>query len=119
MTEQTSPDRDSGPQYVTRPVNGRDVLFDKEGFLVDADDWSRELAVQLAVEAGILDLNEQHWRVIAFLRDYYAAYGKAPMARDLKEGTGMTLLQIERLFAGGLKKGARRLAGLPNPRGCM
>ena len=41
------------------------------------------------------------------------------MSRDIKKGTGLSLLEIERLFPGGLKGGARRLAGLPNPRGCM
>jgi sulfur relay (sulfurtransferase) DsrC/TusE family protein len=29
------------------------------------------------------------------------------------------LLEIEKLFPGGIKYGARRVAGLPNPKNCL
>jgi tRNA 2-thiouridine synthesizing protein E len=29
------------------------------------------------------------------------------------------LVELESLFPGGIKKGARRLAGLPNPKTCI
>jgi len=64
-------------------------------------------------------LKDAHWKVIRFLRGYYLAQGKAPLGREIIKGLGISLLEIERLFPGGVKKGARRLAGLPNPRGCM
>ena len=98
---------------------GREILVDQEGFLVDPTAWSDEVAVEMAREQGLEALGEAHWITIRFLRDYYFTQGKAPMSRDLKSGTGLSLLEIERLFPGGLKEGARRLAGLPNPRGCM
>jgi sulfur relay (sulfurtransferase) DsrC/TusE family protein len=52
------------------------------------------------------------------LREYYLQNGRAPLNRQLKAGLGMSLMEIESLFPGGLKLGARRLAGLPNPKTC-
>jgi sulfur relay (sulfurtransferase) DsrC/TusE family protein len=36
----------------------------------------------------------------------------------LKEGTLLSMRELEDLFPGGIKYGARRLAGLPNPKTC-
>ena len=102
-----------------RSLGGREILVDHEGFLVDPTAWSEEAAVEMAREHGLNVIEEPHWETIRFLREYYFTHGKAPMSRDIKRGTGLSLLEIERLFPGGLKEGARRLAGLPNPRGCM
>ena len=107
----------SGHKY--RRLGGREVLLDQEGFLVDPQAWSEEAALEMAEEQGMPALEDEQWRVIRFLRDYYLTHGKAPMAREIRKGLGMALLEIETLFPGGLKAGARRLAGLPNPRGCM
>lgn len=101
-----------------RDVAGRRVLFDNEGFLWSADDWSEDLAAALARESGLDELGEAHRRVLRFLREYYARNGRAPLNRQLAEGTGMRLLELEGLFPGGIKQGARRLAGLPNPKTC-
>ena len=102
-----------------RSFGGREILVDQDGFLVDPTVWSEEVAVEMAREQGLEVIGETHWETIRFLREYYFTHGKAPMSRDIKKGTGLSLLEIERLFPGGLKEGARRLAGLPNPRGCM
>lgn len=102
-----------------RVIGGRNVLFDEEGFLVHAEDWTRDIARILAMESGLKEITETQWRIIDFLRDYYAYHGRAPLNIHLKKGTGMSLMELERLFPGGIKKGARRIAGLPNPRTCM
>jgi tRNA 2-thiouridine synthesizing protein E len=73
----------------------------------------------MAREQGLKEIEEPHWRTIRFLREYYFTHGKAPLSRDIRKGTGLSLMEIEHLFPGGLKEGARRMAGLPNPRGCM
>jgi dissimilatory sulfite reductase related protein len=102
-----------------RQIAGRQVLFDNEGFLWSAEDWNEDLAIALAAEAGLAVLAEAHWRVLRFLRDYFARNGRAPLNRQLAAGTEMRLLELEGLFPGGIKQGARRLAGLPNPKTCM
>lgn len=99
-------------------IAGRKVLFDKEDFLWHAEDWTEDVAEALASECGIEMLTEEQWRVIRFLREYFFYHGRAPLNRDLKSGLGMSLLELEGLFPGGIRRGARRVAGLPNPRAC-
>lgn len=102
-----------------RHIAGRDIYFDWEGFLWDPYDWSEAVAEALALESGIPALDETQWRVIRFMREFYFYHGRAPMNRDLKSGTGMTLMALEGLFPQGIRLGARRLAGLPNPKACL
>jgi TusE/DsrC/DsvC family sulfur relay protein len=101
-----------------RSIAGREMVFDAEGFLLDPYAWTEEIAKALARENGISMLTDIQWQVIRFLREYYLQNGRAPLNRQIKSGTGLSLMEIERLFPGGIKQGARRLAGLPNPRSC-
>jgi tRNA 2-thiouridine synthesizing protein E len=93
-------------------------LYDDEGFLVNPDTWDEILANNIARAQGLSELNEFHWKVIHFLRKYYLSMGKAPLNNELRKGSGLSLTQIERIFPGGIKFGARRIAGLPNPKSC-
>lgn len=108
----------SGLGRQVRQIAGKEIAFDNEGFFWDYDDWSNEAARELAAESGLEDLRDEHWRVIRFFREYYEYHGRAPLNRDIKKGTGMSLLELQGLFPGGIKDGARRLAGLPNPKTC-
>jgi dissimilatory sulfite reductase related protein len=101
-----------------RSIAGREVLFDKEGFFVDAREWDEQVVEVLSREIGMGEMNERHWKVIYFLRSHYLSNGKAPLHSELKAGTGMSLMELESMFPGGLRQGARLLAGLPNPRSC-
>ena len=94
------------------------MVFDSEGFFNDFNDWTEEICTCLAAEAGLGDLDDRHWLVIRYLRDFYAANGRAPLNSVLRKGTGMSLLDLEALFPGGIRDGARRLAGLPNSKTC-
>jgi len=103
-----------------RFIGGCKLLVDQEGFLVSPEDWSEKIAEGLARELGLESLQEKHWTVINYLRNFYFQNGRAPLNRQLAKGTKMSLLEIEALFPGGIKNGARRLAGLPNPKAtCM
>jgi len=104
---------------VARVLDGREVWFDWEGFFWDAADWNEPAAVLLARESGLEELGDAHWKVLRFFRDYYAYHGRAPLNRHLREGTGLSLGELEGLFPGGIRLGARRLAGLPNPKSCF
>ena len=101
-----------------RVVDGREIFFDDEGFFWEHDDWSPGAARQLAAEAGLAQLEQTHWRVLDFLREFFLYHGRAPLNKELRKGAGLKLLELEGLFPGGLKFGARRLAGLPNPKTC-
>jgi TusE/DsrC/DsvC family sulfur relay protein len=106
------------PDRKVRRIAGREIAFDAEGFLRNAEDWSEEVARCLAEESGLHEMGETHWQVIRFMRDYYFYHGRAPMNRDLKAGVHMTLMTLEALFPEGIRLGARRVAGLPNPKTC-
>jgi tRNA 2-thiouridine synthesizing protein E len=80
--------------------------------------WTEQIAKELARELGIPKLNEIQWKIILVIRTYYLANGKAPLNREIIRETGMKLLEVERLFPGGIRHGVRLLAGLPNPRSC-
>jgi dissimilatory sulfite reductase related protein len=102
-----------------RSIAGREIWFDDEGFFWEPGDWSPDAAEELAHESGVERLDAAQWRVITFLRDYYRDNGRAPMNRQLRDGTGLSLVDLERLFPDGIRNGARRLAGLPNPKTCL
>ena len=118
MNAQSQPPR-TGDTMISKVIAGCEVVFDREGFLIDFDDWSEKLFEILAKESGLMKVDDRHWRVIRFLREYYEINGRTPLNRQLCEGAGMNLTEIKKLFPDGIKHGARRLAGLPNPRDCM
>jgi TusE/DsrC/DsvC family sulfur relay protein len=101
-----------------RSIAGREIVFDGEGFFIDFDDWSEEAFEFLAGQSGITAITELHWRVVRFLRAFYANNGRAPLNQQFKGGTGLSALELQCLFPEGIKLGARRLAGLPNPKTC-
>jgi tRNA 2-thiouridine synthesizing protein E len=89
------------------------IKTDAEGFVVQADDWTRDVAEAMArdeVEGGLTD---EHWKVIDYLRRYYLDFGSVPPVRKLARETGCNLNRAYKLFPSGLAKGACRLAGIP------
>lgn len=104
---------------------GKSIDHDEEGFITDVGDWSPELASFLAEQEGI-DLSDEHWEVINFLRDYYNEYQIAPAIRVLvkqmkkafgpEKGNNKYLYE---LFPYGPAKQACKFAGLPKPTGCI
>ena len=106
-------------------VNGRSFESDEEGFLVDIASWNEELANLIAKDEEI-DMTEEHWEVVNFLRDYYNEYQIAPAVRVLikavkkKMGAdkGSNKYMYE-LFPYGPAKQACKIAGLPKPTGCV
>jgi len=117
MTAQP-PGQGKGSGRNVRTIAGRAVAFDEEGFFDDFDSWSEAVFEALALESGMPAVTDRHRQVVRFLRAFYAYHGRAPLNSQLRQGTGMRLLELEGLFPEGLKQGARRLAGLPNPKTC-
>jgi len=104
---------------------GRSIQLYAKGNLVNLDDWSPELAEFLAQKQGI-QLSEQHWVVINFLRDFYAQYGIAPMVKllikHIQQKLGKEIGNKEYLYSLFPKGPARQgscIAGLPEPQGCI
>ena len=100
-------------------VNGQVVELDEDGFLVTLDQWNEDVARYLAKEEGVEELNEDHWKLINYLKGYFAEYGIAPMVRKMTKESGYSLKEIYDLFPSGPAKGACKVAGLPKPPGCV
>ena len=56
--------------------------LDKEGYLIDLNDWSTAVAEQLA-KAENISLSPAHWQIIDLLRAFYAQTDTAPAMRAL------------------------------------
>lgn len=104
--------------------SGRLIPVDKEGYLENLDDWSPEVAAEIAARENII-LTDAHWEVIDLLRAFYAEHGLSPMMRVLvrqmkaaygpEKGSSIYLLKI---FPGYPALLASKIAGLPRPTNC-
>ncbi len=106
-------------------VNGKVYETDEEGYLANLNDWNPDVATAMAKDEDV-DLNESHWEVINFLREYYEEYQIAPAVRVLTKAIGKRLgpdkgnsKYLYELFPYGPGKQACKYAGLPKPTGCV
>ena len=106
-------------------VNGTTYETDEEGYLVNLADWSKEIAEEIAKSESV-DMSDNHWEVVNFLREYYDEYQIAPAVRVLTKAIGKQLGEdkgnskyLYELFPYGPAKQACKIAGLPKPTGCV
>jgi tRNA 2-thiouridine synthesizing protein E len=108
-------------------ITGKNLRLEttEQGFLINQDDWNKDVAKQLA-ELNNIELSDEHWEIILFIRRYYQQYKHLPNARvftkaiakELGEGKGNSRY-LHRLFPDGPLKYACKLAGLPKPPTCL
>ncbi len=99
------------------------VVLDKEGYLVNPEDWNEEVAYELALSEGIT-INEEYWLVLKFMREYFSKHGVAPDVRHTvdylvkKHGDDKKSAKryLFKLFPYGYVKQACKLAGMKRPR---
>ena len=106
-------------------INGTTYEHDEEGYLTDINVWNRELAEMIAKSEN-LDMTEEHWEVVNFLRDYYEEYQIAPAIRVLVKAMKKSFgpekgnnKYLYTLYPYGPAKQACKIAGLPKPTGCV
>jgi tRNA 2-thiouridine synthesizing protein E len=100
-------------------------MYDKEGFLCKLDDWSPEIARQIALSEGI-ELTDAHWEIIELLREFYRRFEASPAnralvkfaARELGPDKGRSIYLMS-LFPGSPAKIGSKVAGLPKPDNCL
>ena len=95
------------------------IDVDAEGFLQKAEQWSEDLALEIARQSGIPDLTARHWLVIRFMRDTYLSKGTAPTIRTLGKDSGVPVKELYQLFPKGPAKLAAKIGGIPKPHGCI
>lgn len=97
---------------------------DPNGNLLGIDSWSEQEAIRRADEIGI-ELTENRWDIVLFVRDYFRGRGTEATAREI-----MTALEDEyaqdggkrwlyRQFPGGPVYQASLIAGVPIPDGTI
>jgi len=106
-------------------LQGQNFGTDEEGYLLDISLWSEELAGLIA-EGEDIEMGDDHWEVVNFLRNYYEEYQIAPAIRVLTKAVKKTLgpekgnsQYLYELFPYGPAKQACKIAGLPKPTGCI
>ena len=103
----------------TREIAGKTVEFDEEDFMTDPNEWDKDIAVELAKEIGIKELNGDHWKVIEFSRSDFEANGEAPGLRRITKAGGVPTKQLYKLFPKGPAKKIALVSGLGKPHGCI
>ena len=99
--------------------------LDKDGYLLNLQDWSPEVAAQLAAREKII-LDERHWEIITLIQGFYREFELSPASRPLvryvqqhlgaEKGRSIYLMQ---LFAPHPALLVSKIAGLPRPANCF
>ena len=99
------------------------AIRDTEGYLIIPDEWTDDIAIELAKEEDI-ELNEYHWQVLRFMNKYYGEHDVAPDVRHVipylvtvnqsdKEEAKKLVFE---LFPYGYVKQACKISGMKRPR---
>ena len=106
-------------------LNERTVELDKEGFLINLNDWNESVAKAIA-EKDEINLTKEHWEIIHLVRDFYQKFQISPSMRALVKRTEQTLgkekgksIYLLQLFPVSPAKFASKIAGLPKPANCL
>lgn len=104
---------------ILEAIQGKQLVRDHHGNLVEIGEWSRDMARELAAQEG-LSLGDEHFEVLDFLREHAIAHGgigedaqrilRALEERFVAKG-GRRWLYL--LFPGGPVRQGMKLAGLP------
>ncbi|MDH3609667.1 MAG: TusE/DsrC/DsvC family sulfur relay protein [Gammaproteobacteria bacterium] len=99
-----------------------DVQKDDDGFLLDPDDWTEEIAKEIALKEK-LELTEDRWNLVRLIRDYYYENGSVPELRkvlkQLKAELGpekATRKYVYALFPYGYGQQGCKIAGMRQPK---
>ena len=98
---------------------------DKQGYLTDSSLWNEEVAVAIS-EAEQIELTEDHWQVIRYVRQFYEEFNTSPSIRPLVKYLAQewsadkgNSIYLHLLFPDGPAKQATKIAGLPKPARCI
>lgn len=105
-------------------VDGKEIKTCGEGYIVNRDEWSEGFVEAQAKVEG-LELTDEHWDVVRFLRIFFEEHGAQAEVRkmvkhfknawDEQRGSSRYLHQI--FPCGGPQKQGNRLAGLLRTKG--
>lgn len=110
---------------MTLIVNNSQLETDIDGYLVDLNAWSPEVAQAIA-EAESIQLETPHWEIINLVREFYRTYELSPAMRPLVKYTEKNLgkdkgksIYLLQLFPPSPARIVCKIAGLPRPANCL
>lgn len=106
--------------------NFHNIFLDEEGHLCEHTDWNIDVAQKLANTLEI-SLTEEHYLVLAVVRDFFNKFQHSPSTRPLIKYLQQQLPNLEldnqklqKMFNTGLvARHVNRIAGLPKPPNCL
>ena len=97
-----------------------DIEKTASGYLVNVDDWSEDVARDIAAADGVGELTPRHFDVLAYLRDEFINNGgNQPNERHMvkamseKWGESVSTKDLYTMFVNQPSKQATKIAGLP------
>lgn len=99
-------------------ITGKEINVNEEGFLTNYDEWNEEIAKELAKQIDI-EMTEERWRIIKFLREDYKTQGETATSRRVQSIGGVPVKEQFALFPKKPAKKMAYIAGLPKPKGCV
>ena len=104
---------------MTTTIAGHEVHTDADGFMTDPQEWTPEIASEIARRNGLAALGERHWKVIEFCRRDAAEKGTSPGLRRITSQTGIPTKELYQLFPKGPGILAAKVSGLTKPKSCV
>ena len=95
-----------------------DIKLDNEGFLVNREDWTPEIAHQIAAKDS-RELTDEHMGYIVAARQMYDEGGAVPPLRKFCKARNVSKTDIFASFEAGPMKLICKWGGLPKPTGCV
>ncbi|MFI3256471.1 MAG: TusE/DsrC/DsvC family sulfur relay protein [Psittacicella sp.] len=97
----------------------------EDGYLLNQNDWNKDFA-KFSAKNDNLELTDEHWELINFIRDFYLKYNTTPGIRILvgvvKKEFGIekgNSTYLQKLFPKGPALQLSKFAGLPKPAKCL
>ena len=95
-----------------------DLQLDGEGFLVDRDQWSEEVATWMAEQEGF-EMTDEIMGLIKEARGMFETDGVVPPIRKFSKAVGVDSKQLYNIFKKGPMKLICKWGALPKPTGCV
>ncbi len=95
-----------------------DLQVDNEGFLLNRDDWTPEIAAQIAA-GDSRELTDEHMSYIVAARQMFADDGVVPPLRRFCKDQNVSKADMFASFEAGPMKLICKWGGLPKPTGCV
>lgn len=101
----------------TKTYAGVNVEVNDEGYMTDASQWSKEIAMEIAKQEGV-ELTDKHFEVLEFIRNK-SAEGATLTIRGINKSGVVDAKSFYQMFPGAPLKKSTKIAGVSKPESCI